>query len=89
LRIGRSGFAARRVGDGGNGSNALTDYLSLFVIRPLLIRISLALDAVSGAGIVLAARLVRILVFADPLTFAQLLGEPSSALCGWPEERVM
>jgi len=55
----------------------------------LLIRISLALDAVSGAGIVLAARLVRILVFADPLTFAQLLGEPSSALCGWPEERVM
>jgi hypothetical protein len=47
--------------------NVLTDYLSLFVIRPLLIRsgtkpvMGLALAAVSGATIVLAANSLRII----------------------------
>jgi hypothetical protein len=46
--------------------NVYTDYISLFMIRPLLIRsgtkpvISLALGAVSGAAIVLAANELRI-----------------------------
>jgi len=59
--------------------NVFTDYLSLFVIRPLLIRsgtkpvIGLALGAVSGVAIVLAANLLRILVFADALTFAEFV----------------
>jgi hypothetical protein len=47
-------------------TNVLTDYLSLFVIRPVLIRsgtkpvISLVLGAVSGAAIVLAPHLLRV-----------------------------
>jgi hypothetical protein len=49
--------------------NVFSDYLSLFAIRPLLIRsgtkpvIGLALGAVSGAAIVLAAHLLRTLYF--------------------------
>ena len=47
--------------------NFFTDYLSLFVIRPLLIRsgtkpvIGLVLGTVSGAAIVIAANFLRIL----------------------------
>jgi hypothetical protein len=49
--------------------NVFTDYLSLFVIRPILIQsgtkpvISLALGAVSGAAIVLAANSLREVTF--------------------------
>jgi hypothetical protein len=52
--------------------NFLTDYLSLFVIRPLLIRsgtkpvIGLALGAVSGAAIVLAGNVLRWLDLTPP-----------------------
>ena len=59
--------------------NFLTDYLSLFVIRPLLVRsstkpvIGLVLGTVSGAAIVVAANFLRILAF---LLLAPLLGAP-------------
>jgi hypothetical protein len=48
--------------------NVFTDYLSLFAIRPVLVRsgakpvIGLALGGVTGAAIVIAAHLLRILV---------------------------
>jgi hypothetical protein len=50
-------------------TNVLTDYLSLFVIRPLLIRsgtkpvIGLVLGAVSGTAIVLGGHLLRLVVY--------------------------
>jgi hypothetical protein len=60
--------------------NIFPDYLSLFVIRPVLIRsgtksvIGLALGAVSGAAIVLVAQVVRI------LTLWTLTEEPKPGL---------
>jgi len=61
--------------------NFFTDYLSLFVIRPLLIRsgtkpaIGLVLGTVSGAGIVVAANFLRILAL---LLLASLQGVPGN-----------
>jgi hypothetical protein len=66
--------------------NFFTDYLCLFVIRPLLIRsstkpvIGLVLGTVSGAAIVVAANFLRILVF---LLLAPLLGTSGFCFSGW------
>jgi hypothetical protein len=65
--------------------NIFTDYLSLLVIRPLLIRsgtkpvIGLALGTVTGAAIVLAGDFLRRAVFLIVLQFAPL-GSPVSPL---------
>lgn len=66
--------------------NFITDYLSLFVIRPLLIRsgtkpvMGLVLGTVSGAAIVIAANFLRIVAF---LLFIPLLGDSGMCFSAW------
>src|SRR4051794_1131714 len=76
--------------------NALSDYLSLFLIRPLLIRsgtkpvTGLAFGAVSGVAILLGANVLRTVVdniysATDPLTFGRVMSiDPFWLYYVWP-----